>query len=346
MTYKKNTSYITLLSVVSAIAVVIMHTNGCYWQFSYERYWITANFLNAVCVFAVPIFFMISGATLLDYNERYSTAEFFKKRATKTVIPFFAWSFICLLLNIFCFKTVAIEDISLKYIINGLANCSFNSVYWFFWPLFCIYACIPLLAAVPKEKRRSLFTYFAVAGFIVNGLVPFVIRVFKLDIQWPLSISVASEALLYIFIGYLLKEFEAKLWHRLCIYAAALVALGFYSYGTQVLSFEAGKIIDTFKGSNNVTSICYAAGIFMLFKQVGNRIMELKWLNKAVSLLKDYTFCVYLMHMPILLAIEGVFGFDTRSIFWRVGGFVVIIPICMAITWLMRKIPVIRKIAP
>ncbi len=346
MEKRKNTSYITLLSVVAAIAVVMMHTNDCVWQFSTERYWITANLLNAICSYAVPVFFMISGATLLDYPERYSTGEFFKKRISKTFIPFLAWSFVCLALNILVFKTMQAEDLSVKFILNGLANNHFNSVYWFFWPLFGVYACIPLFASVPKDKRRSLFTYFAVACFIVNGVVPFVIRVFKLGITWPVSIGVGSGYLLYIFVGYLLNEYETKWWQRLGIYAASLGALVLYSYGTQVLSFEAGRIVDTFKGATNITSVCYAAGIFVFFKQVGNRVMTVKWVYKVVSVFKNYTFCVYLLHMPILRLIRKTVDFDIRSIVWRVGGFLVIIPLCMAITWLLRKIPLVRKIVP
>lgn len=63
----KKKEYLTILSVISAIAVVMLHTNGCFWRFSYERYWFTANIIESVMYFAVPVFFMISGATLLDY---------------------------------------------------------------------------------------------------------------------------------------------------------------------------------------------------------------------------------------------------------------------------------------
>lgn len=62
-----NLFYITVLNVLSALAVVGMHTNGCFWQFSRERWWFTANIIESVFYFAVPVFFMITGATLLDY---------------------------------------------------------------------------------------------------------------------------------------------------------------------------------------------------------------------------------------------------------------------------------------
>lgn len=72
---KERKNYITLLSVISAIAVVCLHTNGCFWSFSKERYWFTANIIECVFFFAVPIFFMITGVTLIDYQEKYSTKE-------------------------------------------------------------------------------------------------------------------------------------------------------------------------------------------------------------------------------------------------------------------------------
>ena len=88
----KRKIYIQILGVLSCLAVVVLHTNGCFWDFSYERYWLTANLIENLCYFAVPIFFMISGATLMDYRKRYSTEEFFKKRFWKTVVPFLIWS--------------------------------------------------------------------------------------------------------------------------------------------------------------------------------------------------------------------------------------------------------------
>lgn len=91
----KKKIYIQILGVIACLAVVAMHVNGCFWQFSYDRYWITANIIECICYFAVPIFFMISGATLLNYRKRYTTAVFFKKRFGKTLVPFLIWSVIC-----------------------------------------------------------------------------------------------------------------------------------------------------------------------------------------------------------------------------------------------------------
>ena len=103
----------TLASVVSAIAVVFLHVNNCFWQFSTGRYWFTANIIESVFYFAVPIFFMISGAMLIDFNKRYGLKKYFNKRITKTVIPYIVWSFIGLAFQIYVIQTIALNDVSL-----------------------------------------------------------------------------------------------------------------------------------------------------------------------------------------------------------------------------------------
>ena len=76
--------YISLASVVSAIAVIYLHANGCFWNFSTSEYWFTANIIESVFYFAVPIFFMISGAMLIGFSDKYDLKTYFSKRIKKT----------------------------------------------------------------------------------------------------------------------------------------------------------------------------------------------------------------------------------------------------------------------
>ena len=81
---KGKIEYLDVLNVIAMFAVVMLHANGCFWTYSTDRYWFEANIIESVMYFGVPVFFMISGATLLDYRERYSTKDFFIKRIKKT----------------------------------------------------------------------------------------------------------------------------------------------------------------------------------------------------------------------------------------------------------------------
>jgi surface polysaccharide O-acyltransferase-like enzyme len=337
----KKKEYITILNTISAIAVVFLHTNGCFWDFNKEKYWITANIIECLFYFAVPIFFMISGAKFVEYQDRYSTKEFFKKRAKKVLIPFICWGIIALFYLLFT-KTISIHGIDIKYILNGLMNGSFVSIYWFFPPLLCIYLCMPLFASVKEEKRKVVFSYIAIIGFILNALIPFIINIFKLDIIFPYSISVCFGFLIYVFIGYLLDKYDMKKRDRYIIYALAIIGLLMHIIGTYKLSYESNMIVDTFKGYVNVPCILYSVGIFVFVKEICKKTKKILVLNKIV----DYTFGIYLIHFFIIDIINKVFEFNIRSIFYRLGLPFIVIPLCMLITFILRKIPIVKKIVP
>lgn len=307
---KERKNYITLLSVISAIAVVCLHTNGCFWSFSKERYWFTANIIECVFFFAVPIFFMITGVTLIDYQEKYSTKEYFKKRINKTFIPFIIWSLFGLLFGIFAEKSISINDIDIKYIFNGIFSTSFTVIYWFFTSLFIIYLCIPLFSSVEKAKKKSTFLYLVIVGIIFNSLLPFINNVFNLGLYLPITVLVASGYLIYPLLGYLLDRIELTKKQKIIIYIVGIIGLLMHIIGTYKLSMDAGKIIDTYKGYTNIPCIMYSVAIFVLLKDIGNRITN----YKIINVIGKYTFPIYLMHWYVLRIFVKLFSINTQNI--------------------------------
>lgn len=66
---------------------------------------------------------MLSGATLMVYRTRYSTATFFRKRLIKVVIPWIFWSLVILGWKVYTHRYV-IKKISANS--NHEWNGSFN----------------------------------------------------------------------------------------------------------------------------------------------------------------------------------------------------------------------------
>lgn len=86
-------AWIDVLRVLSCFAVVLIHTSGQ----SYHQYstispveWWFANFLNGSCRCAVPLFVMISGATLKESD--CDASRFYRKKALRFLPVIFAWS--------------------------------------------------------------------------------------------------------------------------------------------------------------------------------------------------------------------------------------------------------------
>ncbi|MCI7429236.1 MAG: acyltransferase family protein [Methanobrevibacter sp.] len=321
--------------------------NGCFWQFSSTgRYWITANMIECVFYFAVPVFFMISGAMLIDFNKKYSLREYFTKRINKTLIPYIVWSFLGLAFQIWYLQSVLPSNVNITYILNGLLNGNLVNVYWFFIPLFCTYLTIPLFALIPTEKRKDIFTYIVVLGFIINVAVPFLNNVFNIGLSYSISLGVVSNLLFYTLVGYLLHNYEISKQKRYFLYLFAVIGLIMHFAGTYYASMAAGEISYLYKGYANLPAVLYSVGIFTFIKYDLNKIMGNLKVNNLVNFLRNYTFGIYLIHLYVLRIIVKVFSLNTKSIIYRISAPFLIFGVCVLIIHLLRKIPLMKKILP
>lgn len=343
----KDSRYLTFISVVSAFSVLTLHTNGCFWTFNATApYWKSANIIECVFYFAVPLFFMLSGITLMDFYERYSLRNYFIKRFQKTFIPFLFWSLIGFIWK-FSTNRLNLHEYTSKdlpYILyQGITGTTFVDIFWFFTSLFTIYLSLPLFAAVEKSKRKSVFTYLTCAGFILNILLPFLKKVFSSTLNIPYSVTVVSGYLIWAPLGWLLHNCELKTHHKTIVYILAIIGLLLHLAGTYILSIEAGRIVQTYKGYQNVPCVLYSVGVFVFLKDIGRRIMDLK-IGRFIMWLGSYTLPIYLMQF-ILLDLGKRF-FDTTSILYRLGAPFIMIAIMITVTSILRKIPLLRHVVP
>ena len=170
--------YVDLLIVVSCLGVVFLHANGVFWSHPTGRLWVTSNIIETIFYYAVPIFFMISGCTLIDYKKRYNIKVYLFKRCQRTFVPFIVWSIIALaILSIL--GRLPQEELTFCEVLLGIINCTYFPIYWFFIPLFACYLSIPVLAQV--ENKVVVFLYLAIYGFISISVLPFVSSYFVIS---------------------------------------------------------------------------------------------------------------------------------------------------------------------
>lgn len=343
---KRKVNYLSLANVISSFAVVVLHTNGCFWKFSKERYWITANIIESVMYFAVPVFFMITGVTLMNYRERYTLKQYAKKRIQKTVIPFFIWSILgifYLIANdawVLDLSWSGIQDMFLRII-----NMDVISIYWFFGALFSVYLSIPLFGSIEKEVRIKVFTYIIAVTFFFNILLPFLSNVLHFSYVSKVTVPVGSSYILYVLLGYVLHNISFSKIQRGVLYLLSVIGLLMHILGTQILSFRAGEVDVTYKDYLNVPCVLYSIGVFVLFKELGERIKSPK-LWSILHRISNYTFAVYLLHWFIRDTIEREWDVNIYSISYRIGAPILIYILCVVFTWGIRKIPVVKNILP
>ncbi|WP_288208883.1 acyltransferase [uncultured Catenibacterium sp.] len=343
----KRIEYIDLANVISTFAVVILHTNGCFWNFSRERCWLTANVIESLFIFAVPVFFMISSISLMDYQKKYDTKIYLKERFSKTVIPFLFWTFMGLLFDIFFLHTVKVSDLTLKVLVDGFINNRFVQIYWFFMPLFGIYLSIPLFASIEEEKRVELFKYLFLIGFIFNGTIPFLLSAFHIDMAWPLGINVISGYAIFVVMGYLIHKIDFTLNQRCIIYILGLAGLLMHFGGTYYESYALGDVSQIYKNLTYAPIVMYSGAFLLFIKQISEKVMKTN-ISKYVHFIKKYTFPIYLMHYYIIEILNRYLHLTnyTKSIFYRLGMPFIVIPITIIIVALIRKLRLGKKVLP
>lgn len=343
----KRIEYIDLANVISTFAVVILHTNGCFWNFSRERYWLTANVIESLFIFAVPVFFMISSISLMDYQKKYNTKIYLKKRFSKTVIPFLFWTFMGLLFDIFFLHTVKVSDLTLKVLVDGFINNRFVQIYWFFIPLFGIYLSIPLFASIEEGKRIELFKYLFVVGFIFNATIPFLFSAFHLDITWPLNINVVIGYAIFVVMGYLIHKMDFTPNQRFIIYFLGLAGLSMHFGGTYYESYALGDVSQIYKNLTYAPIVMYSGAFLLFIKQISEKVMKTN-ISKYVHFIKKYTFPIYLLHYFVMELISKNLNLAnyTKSIIYRLGMPFIVIPITIIIAALIRKLRLGKKVLP
>lgn len=344
----KEKRYLDLLSIIAAFSVIILHVNGVFWEFSStQSYWKSALIIESVFYFAVPVFFMISGATLMDFYERYGLGVYFKKRAVKTFVPFLFWSIMGLIVHVVFFKDIPVEALVFRNIFNGLmAFSSFVPVFWFFRPLFISYLAIPVFAGVEKSKKLKIFTYIAVTALILDFLFPFLNSCFKIRVNPNIVTIVGSYYLIFLFLGYIIDSVELKITARVLIYLGGLAGLGFQLFGTYIRSMKAGAVDTAFKEYTNIPAILQGVAFFVFIKYAYRFIEKNKIVNKLIDVLRKYTFSFFLLHWFVIQGLIKIFNIDQYSILWRLFGFIPAAAICMGIAWALRRVKVGRLILP
>ena len=338
---KEKQIYISVLNILACFGVVMMHCNCVFWTRPLGWKWISANFIEASFYFAVAVFFMISGVTLLDYSERYSTKDYFIKRFKKAVFPFLVWSSIAFVYQtVLAFRHGETPDLNIIHVIDNIINARYMSVYWFFIPLFSVYLSIPVLAKV--QDKVNTYQYAVILGFIFTSALPLILNILSLGYNTTFIPGVVCGHLYLTLLGYLLAKMELSKKQRYVIYVLAILGWSAQFFGTGMLS-DTEEVFTLFKGDYNLPTVLQAMGVFVFIRY--NAV----FLNKAetvINWLAKRTFGIYLIHMYLITYLPKIFSIETEGILWRTIGAAGVFLLGAIIIWIMQKIPGIRKIVP
>ena len=350
-------AFVYLLNVVSSLAVVYLHVSLEVFDPQHAGQWPLALALQAGCIFAVPVFFMVSGMNLIGYRDRYSTATFVRKRVARVGVALVASSLVCYLLfallpdYFWGAERIATTASPLDFLYRLLSN-QINDVYWFLYAIIALYVLTPLISLA--AHRRRVLEYIIACCLVVSVTLPLAKRLGvppeTLDnlLGWPLFSDVW---LLYYLLGYYLAQYVLpNVRSKGLLGAGALVAyvasaIGMYELGlvtnglppippvpgaSSHLVGLLPQAYDSYAASTtDPLCVVEAVSVFVLGASLEGWLQRHAGLtNKLLRTMSGAALGVYLFHIPLIYWISraaerGIRGFGWLQRHMLVRGLVV-----------------------
>lgn len=323
---KKKIPFLNSLRLLATLGVVLLHTSATWFDnnlYAAKDYY-AFGLYNAINVWAVPVFVLISGALFLNPA---------KETGIKIIVSKYVRR-IALALLLFGLPMCAAETILTKgnwggVICNFLTGHSWNHM-WYLYMLLGLYMLTPLVKLfVTHSSRRTILVVMAVL-FVMSSVFP-VMQRYGISLKGWMVLPNNPYILLYMLGFYLLymERDVLKIWH---IAIGILIAVGVIIYK---LTIGIGYML-----YYDPNSILLATSIFLLFKR-----LNLNW--ELANNLNPYCFGIYLVHTVFLNVMAKVLHVNPADWFnpW------LSIPLLAMVTFIlsyftcycMRKIPFMRK---
>lgn len=337
---KKN--YISILNVLACIGVVILHTFET--GYTSDANFVFEVLIRAIAYCAVPVFFMITGAILIDYRERYDTKTFFKKRLLKVIIPLIIWSIIYFIINFFKGK-FSINDLSFKFVFEYFFLVKTNPIFWFFVVIIGIYLAIPVISLIPQETRRKAFLYIIIITFVFNQFLPDLLYHLNLNYNYDLKFPLTySGWISFIFIGYYIDKYEIVKKHRVIIYVLGIIGFLTMVVPTIFISYHKNESCSWFDEYYDAPCVLYSASVFLFFKSKINNNQIVTKIMPFFNFVAPTTLGIYVLHIAIR---DFLRYFYTYSYFgMNLVLTLSILTICFIVVKIVQKIPGLRHIFP
>lgn len=331
--------YFDVLNILACICVVFLHMNGIVHIYSNSRAWKTALVFEVICYWAVPVFIMLSGATLLKYRERYDTKTFFKKRFIKILIPWIIWSFVIYVNNN--------KNINIVQFVKDFCYCRIEAIYWFFPLILYLYCLIPILSLILKE--RKLLWGIVIFIFIFSGIINPLCKI--MNVSFPTIFNYCLEtnsSIMFLILGYLLSTTEFSKKQKEIIYLLGIMSI-IIRYGyTYYFSINKDMLNRDLFDYCSFISVFLAVSVFVFIKNINWDSVLKKMHIKTGYLVKisSCSFGIYLIHIIVKNNVTNLFNLNVYSIWYRTVGAVFLYIICLLITYIIKKIPILKKIMP
>ena len=343
---KERINYFDLLKTICIFLVVTVH-------YTWLDDSAASNLLKLLCILAVPVFFMVNGALLM---EKELVLKDHIKRMIGIYAGLVAWR--ALIFIVYYFINGGTELTPYKILEFLFVNKTIQGIptehMWFTFALLKIYIVFPLVKyAIDRDKNIAkyliviLFCFSYLPEF-VNTMNKYILKRNSLDASvLPSSFSMLSgcEYLLCFVLGYVLhkKYYKSGLGKKqliilllmMCTAMAGFIYLTHLQYGR--LSGPGHDIIHRYK---KLSELLLAVSVFVLFSKISFKE------NKLAAFIGKKTMNIYNIHMMVVSLFYSYLMpiWNVKGILPNLVKTIAAIAVSLLVTELLGKIKPVKKL--
>lgn len=339
-----------VMRIIATCIVVLGHISADYVK-SYPSdslEFISNNLLNSFSRFAVPIFFMISGALMLNEDKKISNKKIIHA-ALHIFILLLTWSILYSVAYHIVKPLIFKEAISISAIVHTIFYGHYHM--WFLFVLIGLYLITPILRLFIRRENLPLITAYLNFSVVVCFGLSFVNQIvntftshenFLSDYISYFQMGYFYDAIVYYIMGWYILNNNIKRRSYIAIYICGVLGYLATVVCTQMFYDNTQSPNNFFYANKSLNVFLYGIAVFIFLYN----LLKRKNITSCEVVLKlsSFTFGVYLIH--------PVFLFGLKIIIHDIGPApvdTVLIFICATLLsffsiFVISKIPIIKKL--
>ena len=342
---KERLYYLDWMRVFATFMVVTIHISATIVGVPYydaPTNWLSANFYESISRAAVPLFVMISGALLLGDQRETSYKLFLTKRVSKILIPLVCWSFIY-----YAYQVIDnwYRTFSLKQFVSMFLADNISMHFWFMYMILGIYLTTPIVKIFIRHARQQDIIYFLILWFYVSFIVKLMVN--YIGVSFNIELFHVTNYIGFYVLGYYLSHFDLKkIGGKISIFITTIgMCLTFFL--TYFFTIRDGGVFHDFWYNYHTFGVLLSAvGIFLICKRYLAKIK----IGVLFHSLSRLSFGIYLVHILVMWIFADTVIIPIHASFHSTLSIpmilIFVIVVSGLITFVIRKIPILRKLIP
>ncbi len=339
-------SFIDLLKTVSILGVITIHSNvpGLMASPIGSFSWLSSVFLGSMVRFSVPVFFMCSGALLLDPEKELTVRKIYGRYLLRVIIVLLLWALASEAFDLFraVYPSGRLELYMIKDALLRVLGFKHHYHLYYLHIKLLFYALLPVARVFVKNASEKEYRYLLILWLLLGIVYPSVgacIPALKpTGIPAQYSVNLAYSSIGYGLLGYYIRTHKPKNIRIPCLIYLCGFALTFGCF--TVFSIRSGKNATVFW--EGVLPLVFLMAVGLFSAAAARRDKPVPGFIGTVS---RATMCIYLVHEFFLMLLK-IIGLSS-AVFLPLVSVPLVVCITLVLSFcvylLLRKIPCVNR---